>query len=317
MSKQTVYTKELINTSLWRWLIEVVFAGITISFYFFGCACYLSLMAFFKAFSPLLPDFFFRNKNVTHEEANPTVPPIELSSVASISRKEEVNQEPKKIQPGIIHLFEIPHTGYVFARFYPAEGVVKRTLSLSRKELIEQMGSHRKVLPDMTYSGAIEASIEEVMESTLRDLYIVCKRYFPEMNDAEIVDVQQSYGESKKPESVKVIAHAGHVKPQLKAKTMRAKIDSAVEIVEYVGKVQSYGERSRKLGSKPAFQQFCLDLTTPLGQPERIWGKDLERALELSGAQVGDDIKVAYHGEVPVEVDGQTTSKKIFTVEKL
>ena len=53
MSKQTVYTKELINTSLWRWLIEVVFAGITILLYFFVRACYLSLMAFFNAFRRL------------------------------------------------------------------------------------------------------------------------------------------------------------------------------------------------------------------------------------------------------------------------
>lgn len=51
-------------------------------------------------------------------------------------------------------------------------------------------------------------------------------------------------------------------------------------------------------------------LRDKLGETTKVWGVDLPRALEVSGAQVGQKIAVVYRGQNPVEVDIKVKGEK-------
>lgn len=81
------------------------------------------------------------------------------------------------------------------------------------------------------------------------------------------------------------------------------------------GKLMAAGFAKREYG----YSSYRLEIqSTNLGVSHEIWGIDLKRALEASGAVIGDNIKVVLAGHLDVALNGETNAqKKIYDVTKL
>jgi len=81
------------------------------------------------------------------------------------------------------------------------------------------------------------------------------------------------------------------------------------------GRLMAAGFAKREYG----YSSYRLEIqSTNLGVSHEIWGIDLKRALEASGAVIGDKIKVVLAGHLDVALNGETNAqKKIYDVTKL
>lgn len=81
-----------------------------------------------------------------------------------------------------------------------------------------------------------------------------------------------------------------------------------------VGILQSLGMQERTIGNRSPFKQYCLDILLTDGESrgmvKRLWGADLERALEESHAVLGNRVEVRHHGSMPTANAGGGTSYK-------
>ncbi|MCK9985419.1 MAG: hypothetical protein AzoDbin1_01891 [Azoarcus sp.] len=74
----------------------------------------------------------------------------------------------------------------------------------------------------------------------------------------------------------------------------------------------------RRTGVKEPYDCYCVTIADEaLGHDQQLWGTDLERAVEQSGAEIGDAVRVSLIGETPVHHKGRTTHKKIWSVERV
>lgn len=88
-------------------------------------------------------------------------------------------------------------------------------------------------------------------------------------------------------------------------------------LVSYRGVLRRAG-MERRTGVPDPYDCYCVTIADEaLGHDQQLWGTDLERAVEESGAEIGDAVRVALVGETPVHHRGRTTHKKIWSVEKL
>lgn len=88
-------------------------------------------------------------------------------------------------------------------------------------------------------------------------------------------------------------------------------------LVTYQGVLRGAGIQ-RRTGVQEPYDCYCVTIADQaLGHDQQLWGIDLERAVEASGAAIGDSIKVALVGETPVHFRGKTTYKKVWSVEKV
>lgn len=81
------------------------------------------------------------------------------------------------------------------------------------------------------------------------------------------------------------------------------------------GKLLAAGFAKREYG----YSSYRLEIqSAALGVSHEIWGVDLKRALEASGATIGDNIKVILAGHLDVALNGDSKAqKKVFDVTKL
>lgn len=92
------------------------------------------------------------------------------------------------------------------------------------------------------------------------------------------------------------------------------------------GTIIYHGLQPRSLGTK-AINHFCIDLFSPrFGEtPLRIWGVDLERALDDAQATFGDAVQIQCLGQEPVNFFGTSNAsnrnvqkkRKIYMIHKL
>lgn len=83
-----------------------------------------------------------------------------------------------------------------------------------------------------------------------------------------------------------------------------------------VGRLLAFGEHQR--GRKRTYTQFAIDVAVERlgGATHRIWGTDLERALDEAQVTVGDRIEVIGKGYVPITIQRRTTDDKGAVVTK-
>lgn len=88
-------------------------------------------------------------------------------------------------------------------------------------------------------------------------------------------------------------------------------------LLAYEGILLAAGFAKREYG----YSSYRLEIqNTDLGVPHEIWGVDLKRALEASGATIGDKIRASLAGHVETSVSDDETEKvkkKIWDVVKI
>lgn len=65
------------------------------------------------------------------------------------------------------------------------------------------------------------------------------------------------------------------------------------------------------------YQGFRVRLHTDMGVEEEVWGNDLERALEQSGAQLGDKVVVSFLGKRLVPIAASDTEEPVMKPKKI
>lgn len=100
------------------------------------------------------------------------------------------------------------------------------------------------------------------------------------------------------------------------AEPVTVKAQSAKEKLQFVGELVSVGTgtrtgRDRKTKEVTQYEQFYIDiLDVALGKNlNRIWGTDLERAMESAEVKKGDLIQITNLGRIPVELHSGAKAK--------
>lgn len=88
--------------------------------------------------------------------------------------------------------------------------------------------------------------------------------------------------------------------------------------VVMTGKLLRFGERMRQLDDRTFLHYFITLACGETRTEETLWGKDLERALTVSGAKQGDRIKVQSLGLAPVQTEsGSSRIMKRYAITQL
>jgi hypothetical protein len=94
----------------------------------------------------------------------------------------------------------------------------------------------------------------------------------------------------------------------------RAKVEDEVR-----GIVVKFGVEPRTIGTRPSFDQYCVDLELidkpDEGKLHRVWGTDLERGIVESRAKIGSKVAIQSHGSLPTSnPTGGRSQKNCFTI---
>jgi hypothetical protein len=172
--------------------------------------------------------------------------------------------------------------------FYPKAGVVRRRLIKDGK---------RVQMDDMSYSdktAAIERTLDEIKQGN--------KPVLGTGNTAPVI--QNSPVPSNKIEPVQKQETHIEMRPPKKE-------------VSYRGVLAKCGIERREDVSSP-YDCYCIHLADQLlGVVNKLWGTDLQRAVQQSGVEPGDAIEVSVVGETPVFSGGKTRTKKVWSIVKL
>lgn len=172
--------------------------------------------------------------------------------------------------------------------FYPKAGFARRRLIKDGKRI--QMG-------DMSYSDKAE-----VIEQTLNELKQGNKPVLGTGNS--VPAVQNTPMPSEKIETKPKQVAPVEMRPPKKE-------------VSYRGVMTQCGVETREDVTNP-YDCYCIHLADQLlGVVNKLWGTDLQRAVQESGAEPGDAIEVSVVGETPVFSGGKTKTKKVWSIVKL
>ncbi|ABE47354.1 hypothetical protein [Polaromonas sp. JS666] len=116
----------------------------------------------------------------------------------------------------------------------------------------------------------------------------------------------------KPPVAAPAVKPAAPVAP--KSPRPRAKVEE-----EVCGIVVKFGVEPRTIGTRPSFDQYCVDLELidkpNEGKLHRVWGTDLERGIVESRAKIGDKVAIQSHGSLPTSnPTGGRSQKNCFTI---
>lgn len=194
--------------------------------------------------------------------------------------------------------------------------MVRAHVVLREAALVAQHGK-RVDLPPVTLAGssvkAVEAELlaraQELVEPAAQGLEIPQEGAISSTGiDNDPVQDNPAPAEQKtaEPELPKVAPR--------KAQTVRKPRGG---LVSYQG-VLRRAAVERRTGVKEPYDCYCVTIADEaLGHDQQLWGTDLERAVEQSGAEIGDAVRVSLIGETPVHHKGRTTHKKIWSVERV
>ena len=92
--------------------------------------------------------------------------------------------------------------------------------------------------------------------------------------------------------------------------------------ISYKGTLAAFGMENRKLDDpkkgERTVRHFCVRIFDETLRAEHpLWGNDLKRVIEESGAKVGDRVEVGLIGESEILIKGKPTKKKIWSLVKL
>lgn len=172
--------------------------------------------------------------------------------------------------------------------FYPKAGVARRRLI---------QGGERIQMEDLSYSDKAK-----VIEQTLVELKQANKAVLGTGNTAPVV--QNSPMPAEK--------NMSKQKPDIPIEMQPPKKE-----VSYRGMLAKCGVERREDVSLP-YDCYCIHLADQLlGVVNKLWGTDLQRAVQQAGVEPGDTIEVSVVGETPVFSGGKAKTKKVWSIVKL
>lgn len=223
-------------------------------------------------------------------------------------------------EPATVRTVQFPGIGYLLVWGFAEEGVIKSTLKLSDDELVKRMGSRSVPLAPVPWKRGVDIAyalhdLVAEAERLLRqkcggsEVTKVAANAAPPTAVASVVSVDSVAEAPRKPRRAEPAAYAHPVR--------RAK---AVQCT--IGFLEDAGVQKRTMGDR-TFDQYAVDLRdADSGVPVRLWGTDLQRALENVQARVGDLLQVDETGSRPVpspegESSGKPTLMRLFDVKLL
>lgn len=225
---------------------------------------------------------------VEHHQSHSNVAPVETP----IGAADRVKQ------------FQVGSIAKVHCRFYADADVVARHVFLLTQEAMAKAGKRVELTP-LKASGIDQAELER---TTVQEIYALLG--LAESNISGNVIAKEVLVETVGADSQVETATT----PKPKAPNLRA---ARQRMASYQGVLLSACVQTRRTANSQ-YDAFCLTFDDEaLGAEHQLWGADLERAIEESGAQVGDRVRVELVGETPTVVKGKTVTKKIWQVTKL
>lgn len=223
-----------------------------------------------------------------HQQSPSNVSPVE----APIGAADRIKQ------------FQVGNIAKVHCRFYADADVVARHVFFLTQESIAKAGKRVELTP-LKASGIDQAELER---TTVQEIYALLG--VAESNTSGNVIAKEVLVETVGADSQAEAATT----PKPKAPNVRA---ARQRMASYQGVLLSACVQTRRTANSQ-YDAFCLTFDDEaLGAEHQLWGADLQRAIEESGAQAGDRVRVELVGETPTVVKGKTVTKKIWQVTKL
>ena len=201
--------------------------------------------------------------------------------------------------------------GYVSCRFYQNTGVVVAKLQVTSRALQKRLGKTVR-LEDRSFISVPEA-LSEIKADAER---MLADKPIGSTEVGTPVPVAKPIAKETEPE---VIEQVPAVRPKVAKVEMPKPSASNHERgeVSYQGTILSFGIEERKKGTEK-FDQFCVRLHDEDLQAENpLWGVDLERVIQETGAKVGDRVKLSLVGETQVLVKDKKRPKKLWALTKI
>lgn len=216
-----------------------------------------------------------------------------------------------------IRCIQFPKVGFMSIWAYKKRGVVKRSITFTNPKVAKATGLAKLPLPDMAWPPG--SSINAVEDACIRDAEQMIKakcgvaatKAAPLKPAQSVVAKQDVSQPQPHPQSSEEVEGEGKQKPR-----SAPYIHMPPPKESHRGVLNGMGVFPRQQGLKK-FKQYAVDLISPEVGPSRVWGEDLQRALEDSGAQVGDTIEVQLTGRSPRVHNGKDSHMNHYVVRVL
>jgi hypothetical protein len=200
----------------------------------------------------------------------------------------------------------LQNIGHVTLWAFQSRGVVVRQLVITDAVLARKVGASRIPLSERKWPQGMSLDVieGEAVDDAKTFLKGRSSRGYERVSAG--VSAQEDAGVPEKPASKRqrqpapAYAHAPEPKGRLQARK---------------GILKFAGLAERMLKGQPT-EQFAVDVIDPQIGVQRVWGVDLPRALEESGAVEGDVIEVVCTGRTPVALpSGEMSQKNLYKVK--
>lgn len=195
-----------------------------------------------------------------------------------------------------IRCIQFPKVGFMSIWAYKRRGVVKRCITFTNPKVAKATGLAKLPLPDMIWPKG--SSITAVEDACIRDAEeMINAKCGQAGKKATLVGTALTVPATRENVNQHQAAAVGKTAGEPTAQGGRSApyvhLPPAQEV--HKGVLQDMGVFSRQQGDR-TFDQYAIDLMSPEVGPSRVWGEDLQRALEASGARVGDTVEVKRTG---------------------
>lgn len=212
-------------------------------------------------------------------------------------------------EPAITRCIQFPGIGYLLLWAYRGQSVIKCSVKLNDADLVKAVGAQVFPLKPMTWPA--DATVEQMEDRAieLTEQFLAQKCAGVKAKAVRKPEFTEKEAPSAAPALMAPPAKAAAPQP-VKAKKRDANsyahpASSAKAVETHVGVLQDAGVFPRTMGDRQ-FEQFGVDVFKPeLGAPHRIWGTDLERAIEAADAKPGDRVRIDYTGSSRVVLPGE------------
>lgn len=239
-----------------------------------------------------------RNRDFAVAEAHESTAIVTQSSILESSVEEVPLEAADRVKQ-----FNVGALAKVHCRFYSEADVVTRHVFFLSQDAIAKVGKRVDLAPLRTSVS----DLAQIERSTAQEIQALLDLAGSKPSDNLVA--KEAIVEPA--EVAQYVETAPALKP--KAPNVRPR----QRMASYQGVLLNAGVQTRKT-SKSKYDAFCLTFDDEaLGAEHQLWGADLERAIEESGSQAGDRVRVELVGETPTVVKGKTVTKKIWQITKL
>lgn len=243
--------------------------------------------------------------------------------LAQKPRTEKANQATRyygrdysDFEPAITRCIQFPRIGYMLVWAYRSQGVVHAEVKLDNRRIEAVFGAKAFPLEPRSWSEDVplEAIETELVDEAERVLVRRCQSRRSQAAPAKpvVAAKPQAQRAPAAPAEAVAKAPAEMVKPSqpssaqgtivgprtaLRSKTPPVRQTARAEVVDRSQGVLVNADTFERTLGDDTFRQFAVDVVLDAGVTKRIWGADLQRALQESKANLGDLVEVAYHGK--------------------